>query len=162
MITHFLVVYLFRRSDHQWSAPKESVKTGGPNWQRQNLQPKTLQPGESKGGAIDWSRGVPTGHFPLNNTMQPAPQMMGTGGMGMMTQSPMMMGPRQPTMMGGGMQQPPMGGMMMGGGMYQQQQTMMGQPFMVSHRNCSSTHLNVFLQYTIFHSPGSPGIAAKC
>ena len=84
------------------------MKTGGPNWQRQNLQPSTItpmqqpQPG-SVGRSADWSSGLQAGHFPamgMQNQMARPPTMMGVqpmgvqpmgGGMGMMQQQPMMM-----------------------------------------------------------------------
>lgn len=93
-------VHVFR-TDHQWNAPKESVKTGGPNWQKQNLQSATIPPVQQS-KAANWSSGMQAGHFPVN-PMQSQPMMVG---------QPMMMGAQQPMMMGRGqpmMMQQPMG-----------------------------------------------------
>ena len=136
------------RTDHQWTAPKESVKTGGPNWQKQTLQASTIPPGPSMqhGKSADWSGGMQAGHFP----MQPSPQPMMMGG-GMQPQPMMggqppmmgrpMMGAGQPMMMGGGMGQP----MMM-----QQQPMMQPRPFMVSSALFGMCALLLDLSYALF------------
>lgn len=94
------------------------MKTGGPNWQRQNLQPSTLQPMEQAAKSANWSGGMQAGHFPIN-PMQSQPVTMGQP-MGMQ---------QQPMGMGMGMQ--PMG---MGMQPMMQQPMMMQQPrpFVVS------------------------------
>jgi len=90
---------LTKKTEHQWKPSSDPVKTGGPNWQRQQIQPKTLPPQQQQlprgGTAVDWSRGLYGGHFPV----QPQPQPM-------MVQQPYMMYP-QPSMQPAMWQQPP-------------------------------------------------------
>ncbi len=89
------------------------MKTGGPNWQRQNLQPSTVSSMQQSKGAADWSSGMQAGHFPVNPMQSQPPVMMGGGGMmppPMVGQPPMMMGGQPGMMMGSqpmGMQQQP-------------------------------------------------------
>ena len=94
------------RADHQWGPTKESVKTGGANYIKQQLQPRSLPPGAGGGAPVDWSKGSYAGYFPNQPPMQQQPVMM------------------QPGMMQPGMMQPGMGmGMMQPGmGMMPQQQ----------------------------------------
>lgn len=63
------------KTEHQWKPSAPSVKTGGPNWQPQQIQPKTLvpgpQPAASKGGApADWNAGMYSGYFPQSGIAQ--------------------------------------------------------------------------------------------
>lgn len=95
-----------KKAEHQWGPTKESVKTGGANYIKQQLQPRSLPPGAGGGAPVDWSKGSYAGYFPNQPPMQQQPVMM------------------QPGMMQPGMMQPGMGmGMMQPGmGMMPQQQ----------------------------------------
>lgn len=104
---------LAKKTEHQWKPVSASVKTGGPNWQKQQIQPKTL-PSQSaevpKGGApVNWSSGQYGGYFPSATPAHPAvpagPMMMG----GTASYQPFMM--LQPPVQ----QQPPMMQPNMGG-----------------------------------------------
>lgn len=85
------------RTEHQWTPAKESVRTGGNNFQRQGIQARTLtsqdsmKAGAGAGAPVDWNKSMYGGHFPQQYPSQP----MGP---------PTMMGP--PAMMGYGMMPP--------------------------------------------------------
>jgi len=76
-----------------WTAPKEAVRTGGTNFQKQSLQARTLEPmaGSTTGASVDWNKGMYGGHFPQQYpTAQP---MMGP------PMAAPMMAPQYPVMM---------------------------------------------------------------
>ena len=89
---HFIFPLI--RTEHQWKPSGDPVKTGGPNWHRQQIQPKTLPPQVTisrsvqpflllltaphvctqlaKGGtSVDWSRGMYQGYFPMPSQSYP-------------------------------------------------------------------------------------------
>ncbi len=51
-----------------WTPPKESVRTGGNNFQKQGIQARTLTSQDSmksgSGAPVDWNKSMYGGHFP--------------------------------------------------------------------------------------------------
>lgn len=66
-----------KKTEHQWKPPAPTVKTGGENFMKMQIQPKTLQPGQPqsqpRGQPANWSGGLQAGHFPLQPSMMPQP-----------------------------------------------------------------------------------------
>ena len=60
------------RTEHQWTPQRESVRTGGNNFQRQVIQARTLAAGQDKGGGnpVDWNKGMYGGYFPQQQQQQ--------------------------------------------------------------------------------------------
>ncbi|XP_064404665.1 phosphatidylinositol-binding clathrin assembly protein-like isoform X2 [Halichondria panicea] len=105
---------VLKKTEHQWTPAKESVRTGGNNFQRQGIQARTLtsqdsmKAGAGAGAPVDWNKSMYGGHFPQQYPSQPMgpPTMMGPPAMmgyGMMPpQQPFGMQPVAPMMQSGG------------------------------------------------------------